>query len=89
MLDHPGQFLHALLVGGHLGAQVGGVLARVARRPAPGGEHLGDLGLPEPALGDQMEVVDKHPFLADELAKYEMPDDGSMSSIPWINDRER
>ena len=34
VLDHLAQFLHALGVGGHLGAQVGQVLLDVARRPS-------------------------------------------------------
>jgi hypothetical protein len=68
VLDHLVQLLHALLVGRDLGLEVGQVVVKVARRIGRRGEQLLGFLLHEPAAGDQLEVVDQHPFLVDVLA---------------------
>jgi pimeloyl-ACP methyl ester carboxylesterase len=47
---HPVQLLDALLVGRDLGAQIGQVLVRIARRPAGRGQHRARLVLAQHAV---------------------------------------
>ncbi len=61
------QFLHALLVGGDLRLDVGDVHVRAAGRVPGRGQQRAELGLAEPALLHQQEVVDDDALLLQRL----------------------
>ena len=59
------EFLNPLFVGGNLGAQVGDVLPRIARRVAAATEQLEQRLFAEFSALHQFEVVDEDPFFRD------------------------
>ena len=65
LAHHLAQLLHALLVGGDLGLQVGQVLLRVAAGVFAAFQQRDHLGLAQAALVYQLEVVDLHTLFLD------------------------
>ena len=68
MRHHLVQLLHALLVGGDLGAEVGEVLGRVARRVARPLQHRQHLLLQEAPAAHRPHIVEQHALLLDMAA---------------------
>ena len=66
--DHAVELRRAAGVGRHLGAQVGEVLLEVADRMGGAREQFRRLGLAQPAVLDQPEVLDEDALLVDRAA---------------------
>ena len=66
--DHALELGRAAGVGRHLGTKVGEVLLQVADRVRRGREQFRDLGLAQPPVLDQTEVLDEDALLVDRAA---------------------